>query len=150
MLELTGVSGEEIKIEKAEGKLAWRLYSKLLSECLKNDIDITNAFDEIFNKVKDSSKKGGIENLLKEDIPSSLIDKLLQIFMIVASSEEIRDLFIKCVQRSLYGNNRITEEILDNNPEDYNLIFFACIKQNVLPFFLGIKGLASNILGKGN
>lgn len=150
MLEITGVTGEVIKLEKAEGKISWELYSKLLAECLKHNIKLTDVFDEIFGKFKGASKKeANITDMLQEDIPSELIDKLLQIFMIVSSSEEIRSLFIKSIERSLYGNNRLTEEVLNNNPEDYNLIFFACLKENVLPFFLGIRGLLSNLFKTG-
>lgn len=150
MIEITGSTGEIIKLEKAEGKLAWELYSKLLSECLKHNIKLTDIFDEIFSKFKDASKKeSDLKDVLQEDIPSELLDKVFQIFMIVSSSEEIRNLFIRCIQRSRYGDNRITEEILNNNPEDYNLIFFVCLKENVLPFFLGIRGLLSNIFKGG-
>ena len=147
MIEFNSISGELIKLEKAEGKAAWRLYSKLLDECLKRDIKLGSIFDDLFNKFKQASKEKKTKELLEEDIPIELIEKLLQAFMVVSSSEEIRDLFIKCVQKGLYGNNRITEDLLNDHPEDYNLIFFACLKENVLPFFLGIKGLMLNLTG---
>ncbi len=142
MLELENDSGKIIKIEKAQGKIAWSLYSKLLSECLKHNIKLADTFDEIFKKIKSGDAKA----TLAEEIPSELIEKLLQIFMVVGSSDEIRGLFVKCCERSLYGDSRITEDLLNENPQDYNLIFFACLKVNVLPFFFGIKGLVSSLL----
>jgi hypothetical protein len=148
-MEITSSSGEIIKISKAEGKLSWSLYSKLLAECLKHDIKLNDIFDQGFKKLKSLGSDVDIKDLSEQEIPSELLDKMLQVFMIVSSSDEIRSLFVKCVERSMFGNNKITEDILNENPEDYNLIFFACLRVNILPFFLGIKGLLSNIFNSG-
>lgn len=144
-MELEASKGK-VHITKAEGSESWKLYSALLKECLKEDIKLTDVFNELFSKLKE----GDVQKFLQEEIPVELIDKLLQIFMVIGSSDEIRRLFLECAKKSFYtfedgSQEGINEALLNKMPEDYNLIFFACLKENVLPFFLGIKGLLSNL-----
>ncbi len=147
MIEIKGSEGAIIKLNKPEGKLGWTLYSMLLAECLKQDIKLGKIFDEFFKVVKSGDIKD-VKELNSLDIPPTLVDEALKAFMIIGSSEQIRSILIECLKRSLYNDIKITEEILDEHPEDYNLIFFQVLKEYTLPFFLGIKGLLSNILGK--
>lgn len=146
MIEIKGSKGL-IKLDNPEGNLGWQLYSALMAECLKQDIKLGKIFDEVFGVYKKGNIKS-LSDLSNLDVPQTLIDEALKAFMIIASSQNIRLLFIQCLKRSLYGDNKITEEILNEHPEDYNLIFFHVLKEYTLPFFLGIKGLLSIILGK--
>jgi len=146
MIEIKGSKGL-IKLSPAEGKIGWELYSALLKECLKQDIKLGKIFDEVFKIIKSGDIKD-IKSLTGLDIPQTLIDEALKAFMIIASSDDIREILIRCLKRSLYANITITEEVLDNHPEDYNLIFFYVLKEYTLPFFFGIKGLISSIFGK--
>ncbi len=146
MIEIKGSKGL-IKLSPAEGKIGWELYSALLKECLKQDIKLGKIFDEVFKIIKSGDIKD-IKSLTGLDIPQTLIDEALKAFMIIASSDDIRAILIRCLERSLYDNVTITEEILDKHPEDYNLIFFHVLKEYTLPFFFGIKGLISSLFGK--
>ncbi len=146
MIEIKGSKGL-IKLSPAEGKIGWELYSALLKECLKQDIKLGKIFDEVFKIIKSGDIKD-IKSLTGLDIPQTLIDEALKAFMIIASSDDIREILIGCLRASLYDNIKITEEVLDNHPEDYNLIFFHVLKEYTLPFFFGIKGLISSLFGK--
>jgi len=146
MIEIQGSKGL-IKLSPAEGKIGWELYSVLLKECLKQDIKLGKIFDEVFKIIKSGDIKD-VKSLTGLDLPQTLIDEALKAFMIIASSDEIRAILIRCLKRSLYDGANITEEVLNKHPEDYNLIFFHVLKEYTLPFFFGIRGLISSIFGK--
>lgn len=147
MIEFKGSNDVIIKLSPAEGKTGWKLYSLLLAECLKQDIKLGKIAGELLKTIKDGDVKD-VKSLVDLDIPEALIDEALKAFMIISSSEQIRIILIDCLKRSLYGDHKITEDILNENPEDYNLIFFQVLKEYVLPFFLGIRGLISSFSGK--
>jgi hypothetical protein len=70
-------------------------------------------------------------------IKSGAIDSIVQAILAADSSVEVEGALFKCLERCLYGNNKITRDTFEpvEAREDYYEIVIACLKVNLLPFF---------------
>ena len=97
------------------------------------------------NSVMRELKAIDLEKLLdaKEDFS---ISKLLTLAVGIDSSEEVQGNVMRCLQRSSYAGEKITDATFESEKarEDYYEVVIKCLEVNLSPFF---KGLASRLNG---
>ena len=83
---------------------------------------------------------------MEAEVDGSILGKLLDGFLSLVISVEVRDALFKCAERALYGNDKINADFFE--PEDkrelYYPIMTEVLKTNLGPF---IKGLGSMFSG---
>lgn len=121
--EFKGQNGKRIVINTASFKEATALKKAIEKELLKTNVSLdVKSLQEI------NEKYSMIEflNLAKNFIFSC------------ETSDEFERVLFECLKHCTYDNIQIKEQLFDDVPEareDYYMIVFECIKENVLPFF---------------
>lgn len=123
MEEFTSQTGKEVRIAPASFKEAMKLKSLVEKSLAENGINLT--------KIQDKE----LTEFLKGDLLKSLLA--------VDSSIELHDQVIKCLEKSLYDNEKITVTTFDDLDAraDYYEILVICLKVNLLPFFRTLLSL---------
>jgi hypothetical protein len=116
-MEFRTANGVEVKINMADFITSMKLKKSVVDALRDSDIDISSID---FN-----------------DIKSGAIDSIVQAILAADSSVEVEGALFKCLERCLYGNNKITRDTFEpvEAREDYYEIVIACLKVNLLPFF---------------
>ena len=128
--ELKGQNGVRIVINSASFKKATALKKAIEKELLKTNISLDA------KSLKDINEKYSMVefiNIAKKFIFSC------------ETSDEFEKVLFDCLEYCLYDNIPIREQLFDDVPEareDYYIIIFECIKENILPFF---KSLPSKL-----
>jgi hypothetical protein len=121
MSEIKSISGKVIKINEASFEDCCQLQELIASILAETGLDLNNID---FNN-------------LNEFVKNTDIDFILKPILKMISNKEFRQIIFKCLNRSLYDNERITPELFDivENRGDYYPIVIECLKVNILPFF---------------
>lgn len=128
--EFKGENGARIVINLASFKEATALKKAIEKELLKTEVKLdAKSLQEI------NEKYSMIEfiNIAKNFIFSC------------ETSDEFERVLFDCLKHCTYDSIQIKEQLFDDVPEareDYYIIVFECIKENVLPFF---KSLPSKL-----
>lgn len=125
MKEFTAPSGAKVKINYGEMRDVFALKDSISKELLNLDSGAT------------------AESLM--DMDASVIAKAA---MMVDSSDKVRACIFKCLTRSTYDGQKITEETFSSHETwgDYYDIAIECIKVNLSPF---LKPLLSKLSQMG-
>lgn len=135
MQEFQTPLGKTLKIETANFEDACNLNSLICKELLDCDISISLVIREVavhFGKEKD------LKDLTFSDLMSvpAVLEIFSRVFLSLIASKQVRDSIFKCLERSLYADERITKERF-NDPEarkDYLFIVKKCLEVNILCF----------------
>ena len=135
-MEFTSIkTNKKIVINEASFKTA----SKMLRFTLKK-IKENNKLGDLFSQdISANSFKDINVDELKNNIDLSAIIEFVSDF---ASDEELENIIFEALDRSIYGNERITISLFDTNPEyrqDYFIICFNALKVNLMPFFASLS-----------
>lgn len=86
------------------------------------------------------------------DVANLDIGFLVAAILKVDGSKEFRARVFKCLERSLYNDEKITKDTFEpvENRGDYYPIVIECLKVNVLPFFYPLLGKWTGFLEKMN
>lgn len=131
--ELKGQNGKRIVINVANFRESAHLKACIAKELLKQNIDIGNA--NSLAKLKDE---------LNNSVPK-LLNTAKDLLLSCEVSEDFNTALFNCLQHCTYDSIPVREQLFDDVPEareDYYMIVFECIKENILPFF---KGLLSKL-----
>jgi hypothetical protein len=133
--EFKGQTGAKIIINIATFRESAQLKACIAKELLKQNIDIGNA--NSLAKLKDE---------LNNSVPK-LLNTAKDLLLSCEVSEEFNKALFDCLKHCTYDNITITEDLFEVHcrpeaREDYYMIVFECIKENILPFF---KGLLSKL-----
>ena len=134
MREIRGVNGAAIIINPASFKLVKQLRGCIANELKKIQIDIGNP------QSLDAIKKEFNGNV------SKYLNCFKDILLNLETSESFENVVWNCLKECLYDNKAITPTLFDDIPsarEDYDLIVYECIKENMAPFFKSLGGLLS-------
>tara|TARA_R110000744_G_C19209653_1_gene545880 strand:- start:303 stop:719 length:417 start_codon:yes stop_codon:yes gene_type:complete len=125
-MEYKSETGAKVVINPADWKDAVNLKSAIAKELSKSDVkieldDLTNASD---------------------------ISEFIKLFLVLDSSEVVYDNIFKCLARCTYHGEKITEDTFEDIKarEDYYEITFHCIKENLNPFFKGLRSRLSQLM----
>lgn len=131
--EFKGQSGKRIVINIANFKESAQLKACIAKELLVQNIDLGNA-----------DSLAGLKDELNNSVPK-LLNTAKNLLLSCEVSEEFNKALFNCLQHCTYDNLQVREQLFDDVPEareDYYMIVFECIKENILPFF---KGLLSKL-----
>lgn len=128
--EFKGENGARIVINSASFKEATALKKAIEKELLKTNI----SFDaKSLQEINDKYSMMEFINIAKNFIFSC------------ETSDEFERVLFDCLKHCTYDNIQIKEQLFDDVPEareDYYMIIFECIKENIIPFF---KSLPSKL-----
>lgn len=128
--EFKGENGARIVINSASFKEATALKKAIEKELLKTNI----SFDaKSLQEINEKYSMMEFINIAKNFIFSC------------ETSEEFERVLFDCLKHCTYDNIQIKEQLFDDVPEareDYYMIIFGCIKENIIPFF---KSLPSKL-----
>lgn len=128
--EIKGENGARIVINTASFKEATALKKAIEKELLKTNIALdAKSLQEINEKYSMME----FINIAKNFIFSC------------ETSDEFERVLFDCLKHCTYDNVQVKEQLFDDIPEareDYYMIVFECIKENILPFF---KSLPSKL-----
>ena len=131
--EFKGQTGKRIVINVANFKESAQLKACIAKELLKQNIDIGNA-----------DSLAGLKDELNNSVPK-LLNTAKNLLLSCEVSEEFNKALFDCLRHCTYDSIQVREQLFDDVPEareDYYMIVFECIKENILPFF---KGLLSKL-----
>ena len=131
--ELKGQNGKRIVINVATFRESAQLKACIAKELLTQNIDIGNA-----------NSLAGLKDELNNSVPK-LLNTAKDLLLSCEVSEEFNTALFNCLQHCTYDSIPVREQLFDDVPEareDYYMIVFECIKENILPFF---KGLLSKL-----
>jgi len=114
--ELTGANGAKIIINVA---------------LFRETVALKNAISRALKGIKFDFKSFDLQNM------SSLnVEEIIEPILSVDSSEEVLKCLFKCLKKSNYDGEKITEETFDDpeNRADYYPIMIEVIRLNLLPF----------------
>ena len=134
MREIKGSSGAHIIINAAPFAVVKRLRRCFAEEFRRISIDIGNP--------------GSLAEIKEEfgNNVSKYLNNLKDIILGLETSQEFENVMWDCLRDCLYDNKAITPTLFDDLPtvrDDYDLIVFECIKENLSPFFKSLGGLLS-------
>lgn len=126
-MEFTSQSGVKVKINFADFEDAMDLQSAILKEAAKADFSLDGA-------------------AITKDVDFS---GFIKAGMSVAASKEVRELIFKCLARCTYDGQKITKQTFEDpeSRKDYYEVIFACLKENLSPFFEGLISQLSPFVG---
>jgi len=128
--EFKGENGARIVINSASFKEATALKKAIEKELLKTNI----SFDaKSLQEINDKYSMMEFINIAKNFIFSC------------ETSDEFERVLFDCLKHCTYDNIQIKEQLFDDVPEareDYYMVIFECIKENIIPFF---KSLPSKL-----
>lgn len=136
MREIRGINGAAIVINPAPFKLVKQLRGCIANELKKIQIDIGNP------ESLDAIKKEFNGNV------SKYLNYIKDILLNLETSENFERVIWDCLKECLYDNKSITQLLFDDIPaarEDYDLIVYECIKENMAPFFKSLGGMLSTL-----
>ena len=128
--ELKGQNGARIVINSASFKKATALKKAIEKELLKTNISLDA------KSLKDINEKYSMVEF---------INMAKNFIFSCETSDEFEKVLFDCLEYCLYDNIPIREQLFDDVPEareDYYIIIFECIKENIVPFF---KSLPSKL-----
>lgn len=132
MKELTGHNGAKIVINSAPFKVVKQLRKCIAQELKELQIDIGNP-DSLL-----ALKKEFGNNV------SKYLNSLKNLLLGLETSEEFERVVWLCLQECLYDQKAITPTLFDDIErarEDYDLIVYECVKENLGPFFKSLGGM---------
>lgn len=114
-------SGAEVVIREAPFRDAIALKNAIASEAGNSGLDVSN--------------------ISGDTDMSELIAPLLKAVLSVDSSERVYDALFSCLKRCSYNGEKITEATFEPKEAraDYYVIAFECAKENLSPFFEGLR-----------
>ena len=128
--EFKGENGARIVINPVSFKEATALKKAIEKELLKTNI----SFDaKSLQEINEKYSMMEFINIAKNFIFSC------------ETSDEFERVLFDCLKHCTYDNIQIKEQLFDDVPEareDYYMIIFECIKENIIPFF---KSLPSKL-----
>lgn len=125
-MEYKSESGAKVVINPADWRDAVALKSAIAKELSKSDLSID------------------IETISK----SQDITEFVKLFLVLDSSDVVYAAVFKCLIRCTYKGEKIEEATFEDLEarEDYYEIVFNCIKENISPFFKGLRSRFSQLL----
>jgi hypothetical protein len=119
-------TGAKVKVQAASLEEAVALKNAIQKEIANGNVTIP------LSKLDDLRTLG-----LKADID---LGAFIEHFMRIDGSKEVFECLFVCLSRCTYNGHRITKETFDdlNARKDYYDVIFACAKENLSPFFLGL------------
>ncbi len=132
MREVKGSEGAKIIINSTSFKNVKRLRRCLAEQLKEVNIDIGNP--------------SSLEEIKQEfnGHVSKYLNNFKNILLGLELSQEFEDVMWDCLKDCVYDNKAITPTLFDDLPEvrnDYDLIVYECIKENLAPFFKSLGGL---------
>lgn len=137
MKELKGNSGAHIIINVAPFGVVKKLRQCVAEELKSVNINIGNP--ESLNELK-----GAFNNNV-----SKYLNDFKNLILGLETSDRFQDVMWQCLSCCVYDNKQIKESLFDDIEqarEDYDLIVYECMKENLAPFFSNLIGRLS-ILG---
>lgn len=127
--EIIAENGAVIKIDCASFDNAMSLKNSIVKELASSGIDI-KAFE--FNSIA------------QMEINPELVSSVIKSVLFVDCSVSFNDALFKCMERCTYNKEKITKATFEEVEarENYYLVAFEVIKENISPFF---KGAVSGI-----
>lgn len=135
MKEFTTPLGKALKIEEASFEDACELNSLICKELLDSDISLSLVIREIALHFEGKKELREITFSDLLTIPA-VLEIFSRVFLSLISSAAVRDKIFKCLEKSLYDQERILKERFEN-PEtrkDFFFIVKKCLEINILCF----------------
>lgn len=132
MKELQGNNGAHIIINAAPFGVVKQLRQCVAEQLKAISIDIGNP--ETLNELK-----GAFNNNV-----SRYLNDFKNLILGLETSNRFQEVMWQCLSHCVYDNKQIKESLFDDIEQarnDYDLIVYECIKENLAPFF-------SNLIGK--
>lgn len=128
MAEFESATGADVNIRIAPFADAMALKSAITRELSKTGIDL--------------------EGISAESDVLEFVDPVVKAVLALDSSPDVYAALFSCLKRCTYNGEKITEQTFEKAEarKDYYEIVFACIKENLLPFF---EGLLSKLSERG-
>ena len=133
MKEIKLSNDKTLKVGFASFEAACKLKNTILTELSKVGID---------------TKKLDLKNVLATEVDNDLIVTVLQGALKLESNSKIDEAFYNCAKHSSIDDEKITKDTFEDPLmwEVYLEVKIAVIKENLLPFFKGLRSSASQIL----
>lgn len=134
MKELKGSHGAKIVINSAPFGVVKQLRRCFANELLKIQIDIGNP--ESLTQLKQEFGNN----------VSKYLNSFKNLLLGLEVSKDFEDVMWQCLKECLYDNKVINENLFNDIPEareDYDIIVYECVKENLGPFFKSLGGLLS-------
>jgi hypothetical protein len=141
MKEFKAPSGATVKIQEASFIDACELHSIVCKELLNLQISFEFVVKELIFELSKNVKEGEkveVKEINFADILStpSLLEIVSRVSIALASSELARKHVFKCLERSLYNEERILPALFEDvaKRQDYYAIFKKCLEINIFCF----------------
>lgn len=134
MKELIGHNGAKIIINPASFALVRRLRQCIANELKNVSIDIGNP-----NSLND------LKQAFNSNV-SKYLNQLKDLILGLETSQQFNDVIWECLSCCVYDNKQIKMSLFDDVEEarqDYDLIVYECLKENLAPFFSSLAGKLS-------
>jgi len=117
-MEITTQSGAQVKINVADFLSSMQLKKSVVQAVKESDINLAHI---------------DLDNLT-----AGAIEPIVQGILSVDSSDKVEEALFKCLGRCTYNGEKISRDTFEPTESrgDYYEIVIACLKENLLPFFL--------------